>query len=167
MKNYYLKMDLFLCIKNLQKLFTEIYRVANGLCPKIMNEVLQLQIQNHRNLRNNSTFRIPLFNTIFKGKESVSYLGQKIWSQVPGKIKTLDRLKNLKSNQEMGTTNGSMQALQNFLKWCWIHIIIPLILNIKCFCESCSISNIFVIFIFYFLFNLYFTLVDFNQHSVK
>ena len=37
-------MDLFLCIKNLQKLFTEIYRVANGLCPEIMNEVLQLQI---------------------------------------------------------------------------------------------------------------------------
>ena len=61
-----------------------------------MNEVFQFQIQNHHNLGNNSTFRIPSFNTIFKGKESVSYLGPKIWSQVPHEIKSLESLRSFK-----------------------------------------------------------------------
>ena len=65
--------------KNLQKPVIEIYKVADGLCPEIMNEVFQFQIQNRHNLRNNSTFRIPSFNTIFKGKESTSYLRNKIF----------------------------------------------------------------------------------------
>ena len=82
--------------KYLQKLVIEIYKVANRSCPETMNEVFQFQIQNHRNLRNNSTFRIPSFNTIFEGKESVSYLGPKIWSQVPDEIKSLESLRSFK-----------------------------------------------------------------------
>ena len=82
--------------KNLQKFITEIYKVANGLCPKIMNELFQFQNQNYHNLRNNSNFRIPLFNTIFQGKESVSYHGPKIWSQVPDEIKSLESLRSFK-----------------------------------------------------------------------
>ena len=57
--------------KNLRKLVIEIYKVANGLCPEIMNEVFQFQIQNYHNIRNNSTFRISSIKTIFKGKENV------------------------------------------------------------------------------------------------
>ena len=45
--------------KNLQRLIIEIYKAANGLCPEVMNEIFQFQIQKHRNQRNNSTFRIP------------------------------------------------------------------------------------------------------------
>ena len=55
------------------KLVIDIYKVVNGLCTEIIT-VFQFQIQNHQNLRNNTTFRISSFNTIFKGKESVSYL---------------------------------------------------------------------------------------------
>ena len=40
--------------KNLQNFVIEIYKVVSGLCPKIMNEVFQFQIQNHHNLRNSS-----------------------------------------------------------------------------------------------------------------
>ena len=47
---------------------------------------------NHYNIRNNSTFRIPSFNIIFKGKKSVSYLGPKLWNQVPEEIKSLESL---------------------------------------------------------------------------
>ena len=82
--------------KYLQKLVIDIYKVTNRLCTETMNEVFQFQIQNHRNLRNNSTFRIPSFNTIFKGKESVSCLGPKIWSQVPDEIKSLKSLRSFK-----------------------------------------------------------------------
>ena len=76
--------------KNLQKFIIEIYKAVNGLCPEIMNEVFPFQTQNHHNLRNNSTFRIPSFNTIFQEKESVSYLGPKIRSKVPDEIKSLE-----------------------------------------------------------------------------
>ena len=40
--------------KNLENFVIEIYKVVSGLCPKIMNEVFQFQIQNHHNLRNSS-----------------------------------------------------------------------------------------------------------------
>ena len=70
--------------KNLQKLVIEIYKVANGLCHEILNETFQFQIQNHHNIRNSSTFRIPSFND------------PKIWSQVPDKIKSLESLRSFK-----------------------------------------------------------------------
>ena len=63
--------------KNLRKLVIEFYKVASGLCPEIMNEVFQFQIQKYRNLRNSSTFRIPSFNTIFKRKEVYPTLAQR------------------------------------------------------------------------------------------
>ena len=82
--------------KNMQELVIEIYKVAIGLCPEFMIEVFQFQIQNHGNLRKNFTFRISSFNTIFKGEESVSYLGPKIWSQVPEEIQFLESLISFK-----------------------------------------------------------------------
>ena len=96
-KDYFFLL-LFLSIhhKNMQELVIEIYKVAIGLCPEFMIEVFQFQIQNHSNLRKNFTFRISSFNTIFKGEESVSYLGPKIWSQVPEEIKFLESLISFK-----------------------------------------------------------------------
>ena len=45
--------------KNLQKPVLEIYEVVNRLCPEIMNEVFQVQLQlTHYNVRNNSTLGI-------------------------------------------------------------------------------------------------------------
>ena len=62
----------------MQKLVIEVYKVVSELSSEIMNEVFQFQIQNHHNPRKkNSTFSIPSFNTIFKVKESVSYLNQR------------------------------------------------------------------------------------------
>ena len=55
--------------KNLQKVVVEIYKDVNGLCPEIVYEVFQVQIQNHHKLRNNFTFRISSLNAIFKGKK--------------------------------------------------------------------------------------------------
>ena len=82
--------------KNLQKSITEIYKAANRLYLETINEVFQLQTQNHHNLGNNSTFRIPSFNTIFEGKESVPYVAQKIWSQIPDEMKSLESFRSLK-----------------------------------------------------------------------
>ena len=67
-----------------------------------MNEVFQFQIQNHRNLRITSALRITSFNATFKGKESVSYFGPKMWSQVPDKPKSLESLRSFKKQSENG-----------------------------------------------------------------
>ena len=153
--------------ENLQRLI-EIYKVVNGLCPEIMSEVFQFQTQNHHNLLDNSNFRIPSFNTIFQRKQSIFYLGPKIWSQVPDKIKSLESLRSFKKTiKKWGAINVTVQALKNFVKWCWIHIIIPFILNIACVCESYLFLTFLLFLSSIFLLNLYFTLVDFNQHSVK
>ena len=61
-----------------------------------MNEVFQFQIQNHRNLRITSALRITSFNATFKGKESVSYFGPKMWTQVPDEPKSLESLRSFK-----------------------------------------------------------------------
>ena len=66
MKKYQLKTTL-LREKNLRKLGKQIFKVVNGLSPKIMNEAFPSQRQRN-NLRNNSTFRIPSFNVTLKGK---------------------------------------------------------------------------------------------------
>ena len=89
--------------KNLQKPVLEIYEVVNRLCPEIMNEVFQFQIQlTHYNVRNNSTLS-PSFNTIIKGKCILSSL--KIMEPSTRQNKIFRILyKFLKSNQEMGTT---------------------------------------------------------------
>ena len=96
MKNYYLKMALFLswqestksCYRNLwsrQQIMSRNYEwsfpVSNSA---------------HYNLRDNSTFRIPSFNTIFKEKKSVSFFVPKLWNQVPEEIKSLESLTSFK-----------------------------------------------------------------------
>ena len=75
--------------KKLQKLVVENYKVMNRLSHEVMNEVFRLHMQNHYSLRISSAFQISTFNTIFKGKENTSYLGLKIWKQVPEEIKYL------------------------------------------------------------------------------
>lgn len=37
-----------------------------------MDEIFQFKMQTDYNLRKNSTLRVPCFNKIYKGKESVS-----------------------------------------------------------------------------------------------
>ena len=76
-KNYYLKMAVSMHHRNLQKLVIEIYKVVNRLCPEIMNEVFQFPIQNHHNLRNNFTFRIPTLIQSSKGKKVYPTLAQR------------------------------------------------------------------------------------------
>ena len=53
-------------------------------------------MQNHYNLRKKYTFRISYFNTVFKRKESVFYLGLKTQKQVSEEIKSLESLVNFK-----------------------------------------------------------------------
>ena len=56
----------------------EIYKVANGICPEIMNDIFKLRENTHYNLRGTSQFLVDPIHSVFNGSESASYLGPKI-----------------------------------------------------------------------------------------
>ena len=70
----------------------EIYKVANGICPEIMNDIFKLRESTHYNLRSTSQFLLHPIHSVFNGSESASYLGPKIWKEIPTDIKNKDFL---------------------------------------------------------------------------
>ena len=64
--------------RNIQALAVEMYKVANGMSPEIMNEIFQLREKSHYNLRYTSEFIIPPIHSVYHGRESASYLGPKL-----------------------------------------------------------------------------------------
>ena len=76
--------------RNIQALAIEMYKVANGMSPEIMNEIFQLREKSHYNLRYTSEFIIPPIHSVHHGSESISYLGPKIWELIPPVIRQID-----------------------------------------------------------------------------
>ena len=72
------------------------YKVANDMSPEIMNEVFKLRNTPHYNLRHTSLFSTEPIHSVFNGTESASYLGPKIWEQIPAEIKNKDSLDGFK-----------------------------------------------------------------------
>ena len=81
-------------VRNLQLLATEVYKIVNGTSLDIMNEVFQLK----ETTRHNSKFPFKTRNieTERYGKETLSFLGPKIWALVPDDIKTSKSLVEFK-----------------------------------------------------------------------
>ena len=77
---------------NIHTLATEMYSVANGMSPEIMNDTFKLRENTHSNLRHTSQFLVDPIHTVFNGSESASYLGPKIWEQIPLEIKNINSL---------------------------------------------------------------------------
>ena len=71
--------------RNIQTLGIEMYKVAYGLSPKIMNLVFSLNPQ--RNHPWESTFLGRNVKTVYYGTETLAHLGPKIWSLVPTDMK--------------------------------------------------------------------------------
>ena len=65
------------------------YKVANDMSPDIMNEVFKLRNTPHYNLRHTSHFSTDPIHSVYNGTESTSYLGPKIWEQIPAEIRIL------------------------------------------------------------------------------
>ena len=55
-----------------------------------MNEVFKLRNTLHHNLRHTSHFSTDPIHSVYNGTESASYLGPKIWEQIPVEIKNKD-----------------------------------------------------------------------------
>ena len=72
--------------RNLQALATEIFKISNNLSPDIVKEIFQKRIVPY-NLRSKNSFMSRQVNSVYHGTESLSFLGPKIWEQVPQEIK--------------------------------------------------------------------------------
>ena len=79
--------------RNLQKLAIEMFKVNNGLSVQLVSENFHFA-ENHYNFRHQSgtKFRADHAKTERYGKQSVSYLGPKIWNCIPQKIKNVTTL---------------------------------------------------------------------------
>ena len=54
---------------------------------KLLNEVFKLREETHYHLRLTTQFLVDPIHSVFNGSESASYLGTKIWEQIPTEIK--------------------------------------------------------------------------------
>ena len=75
-------------------LVTEVYKVLNGFGPEIMNEIFQLQENSSYSTR--FPFRSHIVHNEHYGKDSLSFLGPKLWSLIPENIKNSNSLKEFK-----------------------------------------------------------------------
>ena len=60
---------------NIQLVAIEMFKVKNGLCPKIVKDLFQLNTDPNCN----STFLIPKVNSEYMGKLSLRYFGPVVW----------------------------------------------------------------------------------------
>ena len=81
---------------NIPTLAMEMYKVANGMSPEIMNDMFKLRENTYYNLRYASQFLADPVHSVFNGSESASYLGPKIWEQIPFEIKNINSLVGFK-----------------------------------------------------------------------
>ena len=81
---------------NVHALAIEMYKVANSMPPEIMNEVFKLKGNTHYNLRHTSQFSADALHSVYNGAESASYLGLKIWEQIPSEIRNKESFEGFK-----------------------------------------------------------------------
>ena len=72
------------------------FKVSKNLAPPQMHEIFKLKDQPQYNLRYNSLFSRPLVKSVYKGTESLSFLGPKIWDILPDTYKDLPDLNSFK-----------------------------------------------------------------------
>ena len=83
-------------IRNLQLLSIEMYKIINGLAPKIMINLLPKNQQTDR-LRSNRDFQMHNINSVYNGMETISFRGPKTWELVPDDIKASTSLGEFKA----------------------------------------------------------------------
>ena len=102
--------------RNIQALAIEIFKVANGMPPVIMNEIFQLKEESHYNLRYTSNFAIQSIHSVYHGSESVSYLRPKIWELIPPVIRQIESFIGFKKERKkLKPTNCSCRICKSYI----------------------------------------------------
>ena len=78
-------------VRNLQLLMTEIYKTKCGLNPPFMNDIFMQRNISH-SLRHGDDALKPKVRTTSFGDESIAFLGNKLWQNLPQEIKQSNSL---------------------------------------------------------------------------
>ena len=82
--------------RNIKILATEMFKVSKNLAPPQMHEIFKLKDQAQYNLRYNSLFSRSLAKSVYKGSESLSFLGPKIWYILQDSYRHIPNLNSFK-----------------------------------------------------------------------
>ena len=84
--------------RNMQVLAIEMFKVKHKLCPEIPSDIFMERTNYHYNLRNRSDFITPQVNSVYRGTESITNLGPKIWDMAPDSVKEKKSLNSFKES---------------------------------------------------------------------
>ena len=80
--------------RNIQAMVIEVFKVINGISPKIMNEVFPLK--ESLNYYTRFPFKSRNVHTVAYGTETLNYMGPKLWSLVPNELRGVKSLTEFK-----------------------------------------------------------------------
>ena len=83
-------MDFTIHQRNIQALAIEMYKVVNGLSPKILSDIFPLK--KTKMYASTSIFRSHIIHTTKYGILSIGNIGPKIWSKIPTELKEVSNL---------------------------------------------------------------------------
>ena len=72
------------------------FKLSKNLAPPQMHKIFKLKDQPLYNLRYNSLFSRPFVKSVYKGTESLSFLGPKIWDILPYTYRDIPDLNSFK-----------------------------------------------------------------------
>ena len=82
--------------RTLRFLVTEMYKLAKGISPTIIQEIFRFRNSSSYNLKSQNIFQIPFRNHVYNGTESISYLGPKVQDLVQDNLKRINSLTSFK-----------------------------------------------------------------------
>ena len=84
-------------VKNLQLLITEIYKTKSSLSPPFMKDIFAERNTGY-NLRHGNDSQLPKVHTTTYGIETISFLGNRLWSTLPNILKQASTLSIFKNH---------------------------------------------------------------------
>ena len=94
----------------LHAIAVEVFKCLNGLAPKYMSDMFEQQ--NHcYDVRSLHNLKLKKFKTLKYGYHTFSYLGAKVWNNLPGKIKESRNLSMFKARLKDWRDTSSFQRL--------------------------------------------------------
>ena len=83
--------------RNLRALAIEMFKVYTKQGPAILQDVFPLNNQERYNFRKKAYFSTRAIRTVHYGDNSLTYLGPKIWEQIPSDLKEAESIEVFKS----------------------------------------------------------------------
>ena len=100
--------------RNLQLLMIEVYKTIQNLNPSFMKEIF-VQKDMTYSLRNKLLMRIPKTQTSRHGIESLSFLGSKLWNNLPEELKNIKTLPSFKRQIKGWKDNCNCRLCREFV----------------------------------------------------